>query len=836
MEEYDHKKIEKKWQDIWQKTKIYQADLDGAIKPFYNLMMFPYPSAEGLHIGNMYAFAHSDAYGRFMRLKGFDVFEPIGLDGFGIHSENYAIKIKEHIKNVSKRTEKHFYKQLHMIGNQYDWSRKVETYKPEYYKWTQWLFLQMYKKGLAYRGKSLVNWCPGCKTVLSDEQVISGACERCSTPTEKREMEQWFFKITDYAEKLLENLSWIDWSEEVKIGQRNWIGKSEGAELEFRVSNSEFRIKVYTTRLDTIFGCTYCVVAPEHPIIKNLKDKIKNYSKVEKYVADARKKTELERTALQKEKTGVELEGIKVINPFNNEEIPLFVADYVLGHYGTGAVMAVSAHDERDFEFAKKYKLSIRYVIHPTVGWRPKSKNVLKTFENIFPEKDEKTNEWLTKRLEKDDKPYINYGKLINSGKYTGLYSDKAIDVLTKWLEKEEIGKKKINYKIRDWCVSRQRYWGPPIPMIFCKKCGWQPVPEKDLPVFLPELDNFLPDGSGKGPLNKVKEFVNTTCPKCKGPAERETDVSDPFVDSCWYFLRYPCTEFRDKPFDKKRLGKWMPVDMYIGGKEHTVLHLLYSRFVAMVLHELDYLKEEEPFKRFFAHGLLISRGAKISKSKGNIVNPDEYIDKFGADTVRLYLMFLGDVRLGGDWRDSGINGMSRFVNRVWKLASDVIEKEGNEPKCLRNTHKTIKKVTDELESLKFNTAIAAIMEYVNYLREAYDTKGTVNRKPIKTLAKLLAPFAPHIAEELWQKLGHKELIFKEKWPEYDPALIKDEEIELVIQINGKLRDRIKVSANISEDEAKKIALKSEKVKKFIGDKKIKKTIFVKGKLINIVI
>ena len=813
MENYNPKRVESKWQKIWQEQSLNQVDLDKARKPFYNLMMFPYPSAEGLHVGNMYAFVHSDAYGRFQRLKGFDVFEPIGLDGFGIHSENYAISIKEHIKNVSARTEKNFYQQLHMIGNQYDWSRTVETYKPNYYRWTQWLFLQMYKKGLAYRQNAPVNWCPSCKTVLSDEQVINGKCERCSSETEKRQMEQWFFKITDYAGRLLKNLEWIDWSESVKIGQHNWIGKSEGASLKFpiakpagRQAGSQSAIEVFTTRPDTLFGATFMVLCPEHQLLKDLKDKIENLKEVDNYIKKAQQKSDLERTDLNKDKSGVEIKGIKAINPVNQKEIPIFIADYVLSGYGTGAIMAVPAHDERDWDFAKKYGVEI--------------KEVVKGDKNV------------------EEEAYIGSGVNINSEFLDGLKTKKATAKMIEWLEKKKIGKKAINYRLRDWCVSRQRYWGPPIPMIECAKCGWQPVPEKDLPVLLPDMDNFLPDGTGKGPLNKIKEFVNTACPKCDGPAKRETDVSDPFVDSSWYYLRYPCTEFKEKPFDKKRLEKWMPVNMYIGGKEHTVLHLLYSRFITMVLYDLGYVKKEEPFKRFFAHGLLIKDGAKMSKSKGNIINPDEYIDKFGADSVRLYLMFLGDVRLGGDWRDSGMSGMFKFVNRFYKLTEKIFEnnnKKTEDPDVLKIMHKAIKRVGGDLEKLKFNTAIAAIMECTNSLYEIEAAGKKIGADIVEILAKIIAPLAPFMAEELWSQTGHKESIFKQKWPEYDASLIQDEEFELIIQIGGKVRDKIKVKMDISEDEAKELARQSEKIKNFIGAKPIKKVIFVKNRLINIV-
>jgi len=797
MIKYSPQKIEKKWQKKWAEEEIYQVDLDRARHPFYNLMMFPYPSAEGLHIGNMYAFVHSDTYGRFMRLKGYDVFEPIGLDGFGIHSENYAIKIGEHIRDVSKRTEKNFYKQLHLIGNAYDWSRTVETYKPEYYKWTQWLFLKMYEKGLAYRKKSSVNWCPSCKTVLSDEQVISGRCERCNTLTKRKEMEQWFWRITDYAERLLKNLEWIDWSEEIKVIQKNWIGKSEGALVKFRIVESDYVLEVFTTRPDTLFGCTYLVVCPEHEIFEKQRQKIKNQKEIKAYIKKAKNKSDLERTDLAKEKTGVKIEGLKAINPVNGKEIPLFVADYVLADYGTGAIMAVPAHDERDWEFAQRFNLPIVKVI--------------KTDEECF------TGE----------------GKVINSDFLNGLETKEAIQEIIKWLTKRKLGKKAVSYKLRDWCISRQRYWGPPIPMIKCEKCGWVPIPEKDLPVKLPEMDDFLPDGSGKGPLNKNESFVHTTCPQCGGPAERETDVSDPFVDSSWYYLRYLCTEFNNKALDKKRLAKWMPVDMYIGGKEHSVLHLLYARFVSMVLYDLGYLPEEEPFKRFRAHGLLISEGAKISKSRGNVINPDEYIKKYGSDTVRLYLMFLGDMRQGGDWRDSGIKGMWRFVNKVYSLFDKVKKnRDKNSFKEVKKVlHRTIKGIEEDLSSLKFNTAISKLMVLSNKIQEKGCSKDIFGKFMI-----LLAPFAPHLAEELWERLGYRRSVFKQKWPLYDEKLIEEKKWQLVIQVNGKVRDKMEVEKGITEEKVKELVLGREKVRKWTAGRKIKKIIYIPERLINFVV
>lgn len=824
---YDHKNIEKKWQGYWDEEKIYSPDLDSAKRPFYNLMMFPYPSAEGLHVGNMYAFTHTDCYGRFKRLCGYDVFEPIGLDGFGIHSENYAIKIKEHIREVSKRTEEHFYDQLHQIGNGYDWSRTVETYKEDYYKWTQWLFLQMYEKGLVTRKNAPVNWCPSCKTVLSDEQVISGACERCGTTVEKRNMEQWFFKITDYAERLLANLDWIKWSEDVKLGQRNWIGKSEGAEINFSIhdrltedTDGIAQITVFTTRPDTIFGATYLVLAPEHPILQELIPRITNREDVEKYAKEAAQKNEQDRIKVSKDKSGICLEGVVAKHPATGESMPIYVADYVLTGYGTGAIMAVPAHDERDYEFAVKFDLPIVRVVEPDIAGQESAKAA------------------------EEEKPcFSGEGVAVNSDFLNGLQTRKAKDKIIAYLEEHQQGQKKIQYKLRDWCISRQRYWGPPIPMINCEKCGWVPVPEKDLPVRLPEMEDFLPDGSGKGPLSKVSDFVNTTCPKCGGVAKRETDVSDPFVDSSWYFFRYLSAEDNEQALNKERIKKWMPVAMYIGGKEHTVLHLLYARFVTMVLHDMGYVECEEPFERFFGHGLVIKDGAKMSKSKGNIVNPDEYIERFGADSVRLYLMFLGDVRQGGDWRDEGMAGMFRFVKRLWNLyegAVPIVKEPGipaDQVIGIPFVHKTIKRVTEDLERLSFNTAIARLMELVNW---CYERRADLSKNDLsqvqEVLALLIAPFAPHVAEEFWSMLGKKNSIFREKWPAYNSELVRDEQVELIVQVNGKMRSKISVPAGITEREAFNIVDRDQKIKKITEGKKIIKRIFVRGRLVNLVV
>lgn len=801
MDAYNPQKIEEKWREIWKKKKSFKVDLKKAKNPYYNLMMFPYPSAEGLHVGNVYAFTGSDIHGRFKRMLGNDVFEPMGFDSFGIHSENFAIKKGIHPKTQTAKNIKNFTKQLERLGALFAWDQVVTTSDPGYYKWTQWLFLQLFKAGLAYRKKAPVDWCPSCKTVLADEQVIQGKCERCDSQIIQKENEQWFFRITKYADRLLENLKKIDWSERTKITQRNWIGKSEGALLEFKIKNTACGIQVFTTRPDTLFGATYMVVAPEHEIISNLKSQISNLNEVKEYIQESKKKTELERTELAKEKTGVELRGIKAVNPANNEEIPIFAADYVLASYGTGAIMAVPAHDQRDFEFAQKYNLPIKMVICPNYP------------EPVCPVLKE---------------AYTGEGYLVNSGKFNGLPFEKA-----KWEISQFVGgKRTVNFHVRDWLISRQRYWGPPIPIIYCKKCGIVPVPEKDLPVLLPFVKNFRPEGTGKSPLASVKSFVKAKCPKCKESAERETDVSDTFLDSSWYFLRYPSAGLKQVPFDIALIKKWLPVDMYIGGQEHAVLHLLYSRFITMALKDLSFIDFEEPFEKFRAHGLLTKEGAKMSKSKGNVVNPDDYYKRYGADTLRTYLMFSGPFQEGGDWQDKGIVGIFRFLNKIWELRSKVQPQAPTNPKLEQLIHKTIKKTTEDLENLNYNTAISALMILTNeFSKESHMLVANYS-----ILLRLLAPFAPHITEEIWHGLGNKNSIHNEKWPEYDKELIKTDTIILIVQVNGKYRDKIEAEPGISEEKARQLTISRDNVKKWIIGKEIKKIIFVPDKLINIVI
>ena len=802
MKRYNPQQIERKWQKVWEAKKTWKADIKKAKKPYYNLMMFPYPSAEGLHVGNVYAFTGSDIHGRFRRMQGFNVFEPMGFDSFGIHSENFAIKKGTHPKTQTAKNISNFRKQLKAMGALFDWSREVVTSEPDYYKWTQWLFLQLYKMGLAYKAKAPVDWCPSCKTVLADEQVIDEKCERCGTEVIQKELEQWFFRITKYADRLLKNLETIDWSERTKIAQRNWIGKSEGSLLDFKIQNTRYEIQVFTTRPDTLFGATYMVLAPEHSLVDQLKSQITNWQEVEAYRKEAKKKNEVERTEVAKEKTGVQLKGVKAINPASQQEIPIWVADYVLASYGTGAIMAVPAHDQRDWEFAKIYNLPIIMVVCPHYPAK------------ICPVMDE---------------AYLGEGHLVASGQFDGMPNEKAKWEITKFVG----GNRTAKYHLRDWLISRQRYWGPPIPIIYCDKCGTVPVPEKDLPVPLPNVKDFRPTGTDKSPLASVEKFVKTKCPKCKSPARRETDVSDTFLDSAWYFFRYPCTELKNKPFDKLTVKKWLPVDMYIGGQEHAVLHLLYTRFITMALKDAGFIEFEEPFKKFRAHGLITKEGAKMSKSKGNVVNPDEYFKQYGADTVRMYLMFIGPFSEGGDWSDKGIVGISRFLNRVWTLvqSSSKSQSSKNELEALRQ--KTIKKVTEDLENLRYNTAISALMEYLNAIN---NQQSTVNKKDIETLLILLSPFAPYIAEELWRELGHNDSVHNQLWPKYNPKMIQEGKTRLVLQVNGKVRDIVEVVSGISEAEAKKLALVNPKIKKWLEGKTPKKLIFVPGRLVNVVV
>jgi len=740
---FDHKKIEEKWGKKWREAGVYKVDLKNPKKKFYNLMMFPYPSAEGLHVGNMYAFTGADLYGRFKAMQGYEVFEPIGLDGFGIHSENYAIKIGKHPAEQAKVSQKRYYGQLERIGNRFSWENRLETYDPDYYKWTQWLFVQMFKKGLAYRKKSLVNWCPSCKTVLADEQVETGRCERCKSETEKKETYQWFFKITDYSQRLLDNIAKIDWPERIKTAQRNWIGRKEGINITYKIKGLKETVTCFTTRPDTNFGATFVVIGPEHKLVKSLMKKAKKETgeKIKTYVEEAIKKSEIERLAEGGKKTGVDT-GFKAINDLNGYEMPVYVTDFVLGHVGTGAVVGVPGHDKRDFEFAQEFGLEVIRVVVAADGDKAKITKI--------------------EQVQEDE------GKMINSEFLNGMKIDKAIGAMMDHLEKKGVGKRVVEYRLRDWCISRQRYWGPPIPMMECQKCGWMAEKEENLPVKLPMVKDYKPTGDGKSPLAKApKEWLEVKCSKCGGKAKRETDVSDTFLDSAWYFLRYPSVKKKEAVFDKELTKKWLPVDAYIGGAEHAVLHLMYSRFVTMALKDWGYLSFEEPFPFLYGHGLIIKDGAKMSKSRGNIVIPDEYIDKYGVDALRMYLMFIGPYDQGGDFRDTGMRGMSRFLARVWQLGEKK-RKKGKLREIRKLQHMTVKRVTKAMEKLRYNVGMAALMEYVNGMNEV-----GADEEAVKALVLMLAPMAPYISEEMWSKLGGKFSVHQQRWPEYDEELAR---------------------------------------------------------------
>ncbi|MBX7118893.1 MAG: leucine--tRNA ligase [Gemmatimonadaceae bacterium] len=817
---YEPAAVEARWRERWAARGTNRTDLAQGDQPFYALMMFPYPSAEGLHVGNLFAFTGCDIYARFQRLQGHTVFEPLGYDAFGIHSENFALKVGRHPMELIPSNIRNFRRQLDRAGLMVDWAQQVDTTDPAYYKWTQWVFLQLYKQGLAYKKAAAVNWCPSCKTVLANEQVEGGHCERCGTAVEQRFLEQWFFRISDYASRLLGNLERLDWSETTKQAQRNWIGRSDGARLRFRVVDpvadagsaavsvtSELRadepiIEVFTTRPDTIFGATYLVLAPEHPLVPQLTAPDQRAA-VEAYRARAAKQDIVSRKTT-KEKTG-EFTGAFAANPATGQLIPIWVADYVLMEYGTGAIMAVPAHDERDFEFARKFGLDIVRVV---------------------------AGDGEDARTPLGDVAYVGDGRLVNSGRFDGMPVDTAKRTLTEWLEGMGAGQAVTNYRLHDWCISRQRYWGPPIPIIYCDACGTVPVPEAQLPVVLPEIADFKPDDSGVSPLARHAEWFHVPCPTCGKPARRETDVSDTFLDSAWYFLRYPSVPRDDVAFDRATTRRWLPVTTYIGGNEHAVLHLLYSRFITMVLHDQGLLDFEEPFTKFRAHGLIIREGAKMSKSKGNVVNPDEYLEQWGADSFRTYLMFLGPFEEGGDFRDAGISGVKRFLDRLWASVRDCTTDGAPDDEVLRKLHATIKKVGEDVPALSYNTAIAAMMEYMNVLRKG---ERRCHRAEVEPVVQLVAPFAPHIAEELWAMLGHAGSVFDSRWPAFDPARLASDTIELVVQVGGKTRGKLVVPKDVTQDQALAAAKADPVIGRFLTGAP-KKVILVPGRLLNVVV
>ncbi len=810
---YNPQEIEQKWQQRWAEDKLYEISDDDPRPKWYALTMFPYTSGD-LHIGHWYAMAPSDVHARFKRMQGYNVLHPMGFDAFGLPAENAAIKRGIHPFTWTMQNVANMRRQLKSIGAIYDWSREVVTCLPEYYKWTEWFFLKLYEVGLAYRGKAPVNWCPHCQTVLANEQVIGGGfCERCGAAVSRRDLKQWFFRITRYADELME-FDGIDWPERIITMQRNWIGRSEGTEITFDLDHSgteEKEIRVFTTRPDTTFGVTFMVLAPEHPLAPALTAPDKK-TEVENYIAKSRRLSEIERLSTEKEKDGV-FTGAYCVNRLNGERVPIWIADYVLLSYGTGAVMGVPAHDERDFAFARKYHLPIRTVIAPP--------------------------EWQGEELEE---AYVEPGSMVNSAQFNGLPNQQGLEAISDFLEEKGWGRRTVSYRLRDWLISRQRYWGAPIPMIYCKKCGIVPVPEKDLPVVLPEDAEFKP--TGESPLKYHEQFVNTTCPRCSAQAKRETDTMDTFMCSSWYFLRYTSPNYDTAPFDDDKVKAWMPVDLYTGGAEHAVMHLLYSRFFIKALRDMGLVNFGEPFTRLFNQGIIIAEKQKMSKSRGNVITPDEYVAEVGADVVRAYLMFLAPWQQGGEWNDSDISGVSRWLNRVWNLVLEDYRQKANtspdnrqkaERELSRVTHQTIKKATDDIEKFHFNTMIAALMELTNRLtgvKEAGDVSSSSWQQATGILLRLLAPAAPHLAEELWQKTGREYSIHNQDWPQWDRELAKEDEVTIVLQVNGKVRDRLVVPAAVANSitEAELLRLikdNARRINEYLEGRKIRKTIYV---------
>lgn len=837
MKEYDHKKIENKWQKEWDKKKLYEVKNTAKGKKFYGLIEFPYPSGAGLHVGHIRSNTAMDIISRKRRMEGYNVLYPIGWDAFGLPTENFAIKTGIQPAKVTKQNTDTFRRQLKSLGFSFDWSREVNTTDPAYYKWTQWIFLQMYKKGLAYKAKTEINWCPKDKIGLANEEAEGGICDRCGGPTEKRVKEQWMLAITKYADRLDKDLDDVNYLEKIKIQQRNWIGKSLGSEIDFTIKNSPEKIKVFTTRADTLFGVIYVVLAPEHELINNLKSQISNWAEVEKYIKDVKKKTDIERTDEGKEKTGVKLEGISAVNPANNEEVPVYVADYVLPHYGTGAVMAVPAHDERDFSFAKKYNLPFIAVI-----------GVEGNLDINFLKKDLLE---FTKEHIQNKGAYTGTGYLLNSAEFSGMNSEIAREKIT-----ESVGGKIVTkFKLRDWVFSRQRYWGEPIPIVNCDKCGYVPLSEKDLPLELPKVKSYAPTDNGESPLANITAWVNTKCPKCKGKAKRETDTMPNWAGSSWYFLRYTDPKNKKEFANKNVLKYWMKngVDWYNGGMEHTTLHLLYSRFWHKFLYDLKVVPTSEPYMKRTSHGMILAEGGeKMSKSVGNTVNPDEIVKLYGADTLRMYEMFMGPFDQAVSWSTESMIGPRRFLERVWRLGVKNLEMgqnrshvgaPGERVKCddfdpatnssLQTTlHKTIKKVTEDIENMNFNTAVSSMMVLLNEMEKC----ESINIKDYKIFLQILAPFAPHIAEELWIQTGEKKSIHLSKWPKFDPKKLESETVKIGVQVNGKVRAELVVGKDESEDSVKEKAMQDENVIKWIDGKVIKKIIYVKGRLLNIVI
>lgn len=800
---YNHLVVEPKWQKAWEEKGCFHAEENSDKKKFYALIEFPYPSGQGLHVGHPRPYTALDVVSRKRRLQGYNVLYPIGWDAFGLPTENYAIKNHIHPEIVTKNNVARFKKQIQSLGISFDWSREINTTDPEYYKWTQWIFLQLFKHGLAYKKEMAVNWCTSCKCVLANEEVVNGVCERCGSEVVRKVKSQWMLKITEYADRLIKDLDLVDYPDRVKAQQKNWIGKSTGAEVDFNTTEGD-KLTVYTTRCDTLFGATYMVISPEHPCIEKWNDKIKNIEDVKAYQAEAAKKSDFERTELVKEKTGVMLDGVKAINPVNGKEIPIFVSDYVLVSYGTGAIMAVPAHDTRDWEFAKKFNLPIIEVV--------------------------KGGEDVQKEAFTD----CATGVMVNSGFLTGLTVEEAKKKMISWLEENKVGRAKTNYKLRDWVFSRQRYWGEPIPIVHCDKCGYVPIPESELPLRLPMVDSYEPTDTGESPLSKMTDWVETTCPCCGGKAHRETDTMPQWAGSSWYFLRYMDPHNKEALASKEALNYWSPVDWYNGGMEHTTLHLLYSRFWHKFLYDIGVVPTPEPYAKRTSHGMILGEnGEKMSKSRGNVVNPDDIVQQYGADTMRLYEMFIGDFEKAAPWNDKGIKGCRRFVERYYNLQEKLIDGDEVRPELECSIHKTIKKVSEDIENIKFNTAIASLMALMNDINAV----GSINKKEYAIFSILLNPFAPHVTEEIWStcNLGDG-MVVDQPWPEYDESKCKANEIEIAVQVNGKIKTKLMIPAEAEQAEVIALAKADENVKKSVEGMNIIKEIYVKGRLVNIVV
>ena len=799
--EYNPNEIEKKWHKIWDEEEAFKTSDDHTMPKYYALVEFPYPSGQGLHVGHPRPYTALDIIARKRRLEGYNVLFPMGWDAFGLPTENFAIKNKIHPKIVTEQNVKRFKEQLQSLGYSFDWSREVNTTDPSYYKWTQWIFLKLFEKGLAYKTEMPINWCTQCKVGLANEEVVNGVCERCGGQVVRKVKSQWMLRITDYAEKLINDLDDLDYIEKIKIQQKNWIGRSVGAEVDFKISGKDEALKIFTTRPDTLFGATYMVLSPEHPLIDKYKNEIENWDDVIEYRETASKKSDFERTELAKEKTGVPLKGLMAINPVSGKEIPIWISDYVLMSYGTGAIMAVPAHDERDWDFARKFNLPIIEVV--------KGGNV---DEAAFTD--------------------VAEGVLVNSGFLNGLEVKDAKNKIIAWLEEKGIGKQKVNYKLRDWVFSRQRYWGEPIPLVHCDKCGWVPIPYDQLPLTLPEVENYMPTDNGESPLANMKDWVETTCPKCGGRAERETDTMPQWAGSSWYFLRYT-DPHNDKEFaSKEALKYWLPVDWYNGGMEHTTLHLLYSRFWHKFLYDQGFVPTKEPYQKRTSHGMILGENnEKMSKSRGNVINPDDIVNDFGADTLRTYEMFIGAFDQSAPWSQQGVKGCRRFLERVWKLMDMVVDGDSYSKELETKMHQLIRKVSTDYEQMKFNTAIAAMMSIVN---DFYD-KGKVTKAEMKTLLILLNPIAPHITEEIWQEMKFEGRLYQQKWVKWDEAKTIENTVEIAVQINGKLRATVTVELSDDKDTVKSRVMENESIQKFTAGKKIVKEIYVPGRIYNIV-